>query len=297
MGIPGSGFRVDVVVAVRDEEPTLQSFVASLDALDLPEECDLGVIFVEDSSRDATRALLERMSRERPEIGYYALAKGFGQGPAIIFGASQSDADAIIMMDVDGGHPVDAIPEMIRAHQAGAQVVQCVRHRLVGRTAFRRFATSLFHLILRLLVGADFRLYSIYYRLVTRDVFDQCLTMPRYWHYLRFPLPTGPTALQTVEVDAADRTAGQSKYGIRRLLGLGADGIVSLLTPTRLAGWVVGALVAAAIVIGLGAWPLAVPIVGLAIALVLRSRRLDRFALLERVSVDQSSPRRARQER
>ena len=69
------------------------------------------------------------------------------------------------------------------------------------------------------------------------------------------------------------------------------------MTPTRLAGWVAGALVVAAIGIALGAWPLAVPIVGLAIALVAQSRRLDRFALFERVSVNQSSPRRARQER
>lgn len=288
------GFRVDVVAAVRDEEATIPAFVAALDTLALPEGCDLGVIFVEDSSRDSTRALLDRLSADRPEIGYYALAAGFGQGPAIIFGASRSTADAVVMMDVDGGHPTEAIPEMIRACQSGAKVVQCVRRNLAGRALLRRLGTTGFRAVLRLLAGSDFRLHSIYYRLVTREVLDEWLAMPRYWRFLRFPLLSEDGALSTLEVDAAERSAGESKYGLRRLLGLGVDGVVSLLTPVRVAVWSGIVLLAAALLVGMGAWSLGLVLAVAALALVKRSRDLDRFPLLDLVRVEQSRPREAR---
>ena len=198
------------------------------------------------------------------------------------------------MMDVDGGHPTQAIPEMIGSWRAGARVVQCVRRRLEGRDALRRIGTAGFRLVLRALVGTDFEMHSIYYRLASREVLDAWLTMPRYWRYLRFPLLRGPGELVALEVDAAERTAGQSKYSLARLIGLGANGVASLTTPARI-GWgaagLAGASIAATVA---GVWPLAVPLVGAAVGLVAWSRSLDRFALMDRVEVLASRPREPR---
>lgn len=284
-------FRVDVVVAVRDEESTIPSFIATLDGLPLPTGCDLGVIFVEDSSRDGTRDILASLSASRPEIGYFALARGFGQGPAIIFGTNESSADAVIMMDVDGGHSPDAIPAMIRAWREGAQVVQCVRRTLEGRTALRRVGTAGFRFVLRILTGDDFRLHSIYYRLVSREVIDTWLTTPRYWRFLRFPLLSKRDALRTIEVDAAERSAGESKYGLGRLIGLGLNGIISLLTPRRVALWS-GLAVLSAMWLGfLQFWPASLLLFAGGAALVRRSYQLDHDPLLSHVQVEASTPR------
>lgn len=249
--------RVDIVVAVRNEEQSIPVFLADLGRLGLPPDVELKVIFIEDSSTDDTRPLLRRLAAERPDVGYCTLARGHGQALAVAVGLDRSTADAMIMMDVDGSHPVAVIPEMIRAWMNGARVVQCVRRSLVNRQAYRQLGAALFQLCARTLTGVDTRQQNIYYRLVARDL-AKSLIQPRYWHYMRFPLPTEPGALRTIIVDTEERRLGSSKYHFRRLVRLAVDAVASLTTGARLAA--VLALVGGAAVgfVALGCWTLAV---------------------------------------
>jgi glycosyltransferase involved in cell wall biosynthesis len=225
--------RVDVIVAVRDEEQSIPVFLDRIAALQLPEDVDLRVIFVEDSSTDGTRPLLRRLAGENPHVGYYTVAPGLGQGAAVVFGLSHSTADAMIMLDVDGSHPVEAIPEMIRGFLDGAQVVQCVRRTLANRKLYRRIGAASYQRLAHLLTGVDPSEQNIFYRLVSADVTRWLLQQPRYWHYLRFPLPRRPEgALRKVYVDTYERTLGESKYGFGRLVNLAVDGVVS-----QMSGW------------------------------------------------------------
>lgn len=164
--------RIDVIVAVRDEEASLAAFVARIDALELPSDVALSMRFVEDSSRDGTRGLLRRLAQERT--------------------------------DVDGSHPPEAIPELVRGYLAGARVVQCVRRSLRGREAWREIGAWAFHVTVRLVTGVDLGSQNVYYRLMDRAVIDSFLKTPRYWRYVRFPLPTEPGAVRFVPIDSDD---------------------------------------------------------------------------------------------
>lgn len=278
--------RVDIVVAVRNEEQSIPVFLAGLDELQLPSDVFLKTIFVEDSSTDDTRALLRRLAAARPDVGYVMLAKGYGQGLALAIGLDRSTADAMIMMDVDGSHPVGVIPDMLRAYLSGARVVQCVRRSLVNRQTYRQVGTALFQLFARTLTGVDTRQQNIYYRLVVRDV-AKTLIQPRYWHYLRFPLPTAPGALHTILIDTEERRLGASKYHLRRLVQLAIDAVTSLMTGRRLATVLTLAAVVAGALGQFGYWPLAALVAVGGVSLWRRwntlhqSDTLDRIAILE----------------
>jgi dolichol-phosphate mannosyltransferase len=249
--------RVDVIVAVRNEEQNIPVFLNKLSTLTLPKDVTLKILFVEDSSTDGTRPLLRRLARENPAVGYYTLARGFGQGLAIAFGLSRSTADAMIMMDADGSHPVEVIPEMIRSHLEGARVVQCVRRTLANRPAYRQIGAMAFQLVARSLTGVDTNEQNIYYRLVTADV-ARSLLQPRYWHYLRFPLPRRPEgALRKINIDTKERVLGESKYDLRRLVKLAIDAVVSLMTGARLTVMLLVSGVLVALLLRVGWWVLA----------------------------------------
>lgn len=256
--------RVDVIVAVRNEEQNIPVFLEKLSGMTLPEGVTVKVVFVEDSSTDGTRPLLRSLAREHPLVGYYSLARGFGQGPAVIFGLSRSRADAMIMMDADGSHPLDVVPEMIRQYVGGARVVQCVRKTLVNRKAYRDIGAATFQFFARMLTGVDTTEQNIFFRLVSADVARELLRQPRYWRWLRFPLPRRPEGvLGKVYVDSQERVLGESKYDFRRLVNLAIDGILSLIPTTRFAALLVVAALAAALFVWSGMWPLAaVPIAG-----------------------------------
>jgi len=280
---------VDIIAAVRDEEETIPEFLARLDALQLPAGVVRRVTFVEDSSTDGTRLLLRNLAKARADVTYYTLEKGFGQGMALVFGLSRSKGDAMVLMDVDGSHPLDVIPEMVSAFLGGARVVQCVRRSLVNRRAYRHWGAAGFFNGARLLTGIDLNEQRIYYRLVSADIARELLAAPQYWNYLRFPLPRQPEGvLRMIPVDTEERRLGESKYNFRRLVVLAVDAVLSLLSESR--AFVLAALVLVAdyLLARAGHWTLAIVLsLGLAFAAA-RYRALRRPELLDEMRVLES---------
>lgn len=281
--------RIDIIVAVRNEEETIPIFLDELAALSLPDRVSLAVLFVEDSSTDGTRALLREIAARNPAVAYYCLAEGFGQGPAIAFGLSRSTADAMILMDVDGGHPPAIIPALIRGFLEGAEVVQCVRLSARNRAAYRGVGASVFFGVSRLLTGVNLDEQRTYYRLVAAEVAREILHNPRYCHYLRFPLQRGkPGSVRFIEVDMAERVVGESKYGPLRLLKLAVDGTLSMTSPRRfaiLAGLFLLCAVALSFALG---WLVGLFLLGTGGLLVIRYVRLGRKDLFDRMVVEES---------
>ena len=79
------------------------------------------------------------------------------------------DAEAVVMLDADGSHPVEAIPEMIEHFLAGARVVQCQRRSIGGRSGWRNAGSALFDRLTRWLTGVDMAAQNIYFRLVSAE--------------------------------------------------------------------------------------------------------------------------------
>ena len=276
--------RVDIVVAVRDEEQSIPLFVDRVDALALPTKIDLQLLFVEDSSTDGTRDLLRDLAGSRSDVGYAFLRRGYGQGIAICHGMRLSSADAVVMMDVDGSHPPEAIVDLVSAFQNGADVAQCVRRTLPQRKLYRRFGASAFHAISRLAFGLDFSEQNVLFRLVSTDVAKMILSEPRYWRYLRFPFSSVSGRVERIHIDTVERSVGKSKYDLPRLVMLALDGILCSLSRRRLLLLATTLLAASVALLSAGWWPVAVFLAGVLLWLVRRfreARRADALSLLE----------------
>lgn len=250
--------RIDIVTAVRSEEETLPLFVERVRALPRLPDVEIGMVFVEDSSDDGTVPLLRRLAAEDPSIRYWCLERGFGQGPAIVYGITQSKADAIVMLDVDGSHPVEAIPEMIERFRAGARVVQCQRRSIGGRSRWRDAGSALFDRLTRWLTGVDMARQNIYFRLVSAETAGTLVENSLYWRFLRFPLPESGVAV--LRVDTQERTLGESKYDFRRLVSMAVDGMLSLMPRGRFTFLATVGALAAFGLIAVGWWPLGAPL-------------------------------------
>lgn len=282
--------RIDIVVPVRNEAANIPRFVQSVEALNLPPDITWTCLFVEDGSTDATVDVLRQMSAESTHVEYFSLANGFGQGPAIIFGISRSSADAIVMMDADGSCPVEAVPEMIRLHREGAEVVQCLRRSLTGRSWVRDAGSAAFVLVVRALTGRRFEDQNIYFRLVSQSFAREILKLRRYWRFARFPLPSPASGrLAILEVDMKERVEGESTYSFGRLAGLVIDGVIAFLTPRRLLVQIAVSLATAGLFLFLGHVLLAMLLVVPVAAIGIRFVQLQRTNYLEKLVVVESS--------
>lgn len=66
-----------------------------------------------------------------------------------------SKADAIITMDVDGGHPIYIIKEMISEYLNGYNVVQGHRVQYKQKEKYRAIASYLYNLFFLLFIGVN----------------------------------------------------------------------------------------------------------------------------------------------
>lgn len=225
---------IEIIVAVRNESDAVNWFVDEIRKLTLPEEVSLQVTFIEDGSTDNTVPVIRSLSKKYPWIHLIGLEKGFGQIPALVFGLKRSTADATILMDVDGTHPISLIPSMIGAYLKGAQIVQGFRHDLTRKGFVRKWGAYFFRSTVFLMTGIDLSKQTVYYRLVSAEYKEKILKDPRSIYFFRIHLPANPPGLvQYLKFDFVDRKMGESKYPLVRLIKFAGTGVLSLITPIR----------------------------------------------------------------
>lgn len=114
---------VSVVVPVHDAAATVPELVARLRTV-LP-GCakDWEVILVNDGSRDASWNVLQGLCARHGELQAIDLAGNPGQHAALLCGVRAARGEWIVTLDDDLQHPPEAIPALLQAGLAGADLV------------------------------------------------------------------------------------------------------------------------------------------------------------------------------
>jgi dolichol-phosphate mannosyltransferase len=228
--------RLSVAIPLHNEGQVLPELLdrlrAVLDALSGgPHE----MIFVDDGSRDTTLELLQAAALADARVVVVSLSRNFGHQAALTAALDQVSGDAVVVMDGDLQDAPEDIPRLLARLEEGFDVVYAQRvrrkERLVLRVAyfvFYRLIASLSKLKLPVDAG-DFGIMS-------RRVVDEIRRAPEHNRYLR-GLRTWVGFRQTgLELERAERFAGQSKYSVRALVRLAFDGIFAFsIAPLRAA--------------------------------------------------------------
>jgi dolichol-phosphate mannosyltransferase len=247
---------IDVVMAVRNEQDNIPVIASELRSRSLPGGVRLRMLFVEDNSTDGTLQALRRQASSHGDVRYYSIRNTHGQTAAIAFGLSRSDADAVIMMDADGGHPPTLVPEMAAQFLDGAEVAQAVRTSAAGRDTRRNTGTLLFQHVVRLITGFDAERQNVYFRLVSRHIAQRILRDNRTLYFLRLSFLNDVKTVY-LRFDSPPRMRGQSKYNLKRLVRLSFDGLLSVMNVRRFLLWETLCLVPAALLAVRGWWLMA----------------------------------------
>jgi polyisoprenyl-phosphate glycosyltransferase len=118
------------------------------------------------------------------------------------------------------------IEEMIDAHLAGSEVVFGVRRSRVQDTVFKRWSARRYYALLRVL-GVDVVPDHAEFRLLGRSALQALAEYPETNLFLRGLIPQLGFRTARVLYDRQLRLAGETKYPLSRMLGLGIDGITS----------------------------------------------------------------------
>ena len=215
--------QVSVVIPVFNEEEGLpllfERLYPALDALGRSYE----ILFVDDGSSDRSVAELREQFERRPDVTRVVLlARNAGQHLAILAAFAQARGTYMITLDADLQNPPEEIARLIAAMDAGADYVGTIRKSrqdVLWRKAASRLMNRLREGTTSIRITDQGCMLRGYHRSVV-DALNHCTEMSTYVPALAYTFARHPVE---IEVAHAERTVGQSKYSLYRLIRLNFD--------------------------------------------------------------------------
>ncbi|HEV2041569.1 MAG TPA: glycosyltransferase [Casimicrobiaceae bacterium] len=240
--------KLSVVIPVYNEEPGLQALFdrlyPALDKLGISYE----VLFVNDGSRDRSPAMLKDQFLRRPEVTRVILFNSnYGQHMAIVAGFERCRGERIVTLDADLQNPPEEIGKLLSAMDAGHDYVGGVR-RTREDSWWRSIASKAMNRVRQRITRITMTDQGCMLRAYSRDIVRAVAAsreVSTYIPALAYTYANNPTE---VEVEHAERVAGESKYSLYKLIRLNFDLITGFsLVPLQMFS-MFGMLVSAAAV-------------------------------------------------
>jgi undecaprenyl-phosphate 4-deoxy-4-formamido-L-arabinose transferase len=226
---------VSLVIPVYNEQANLGELIERClrAARSLPYAFEL--VLVDDGSADDSARLIAAAAERDPDhVVGVLLNRNYGQHAAVTAGLAQARGDIVVTLDADLQNPPEEIPKLLEGIAAGHDVVGGVR-RMRQDSRFRVLASRLMNNLMRRMTGVYVGDYGCMLRAYRRDIVDAILACNERSAYIPALANSFAGNMAEVEVEHAERRAGESKYRLWSLVNLYFDLLVSTTTaPLRM---------------------------------------------------------------
>ena len=209
-----------IVVPVYNSEHTLEELYNRIKTVfenTLHEDFEL--ILVDDSSRDKSFSVMEKLHHMDSRVKIIQLAKNFGQHPALLCGFSHVSGDFVITLDDDLQHPPEEIPKMVHAMNERDDVdVIIAKYEGRKHNLIRRLGTRLSVYATSKMLNKDPNLEITSFRLMRRFIVDAILNTNTHLPQIGNLLVQTSNRIINVSVSHDARKFGKSGYTFRRLV-------------------------------------------------------------------------------
>lgn len=228
---------ISIVVPVYNEELNIEKFVERLTGVMDNSGYRYELLLVNDGSIDRTWKKIQEQS-SHPQIKGLSLSRNFGHQNALFAGLHRCEGDAIISMDGDLQHPPELLPKLIEEWKAGNKIVSTKRLDAEETGFFKRVTSALFYRVFSKLSGIDMQAGNSDFRLIDRQVLSHVKDIGDNELFLRGITAWVGFKSSTVEYQAENRFAGESKYNLSKMIKFSSAAITSFsIIPLKFGIW------------------------------------------------------------
>lgn len=219
-------YSLSIIVPVFNEEQNLPIVADRLLSVLEKVGRDFEIIFVNDGSRDSSGAVLDEIAGGDARIKVVHFKRNFGQTAAMMAGLDYSSGDVIIPIDADlQNDPVD-IPRLLERLDEGYDLVSGWRKDRKDDTLRRNLPSWVANWIISKISGVKLHDYGCTLKAYRRSIIEDIRLYGEMHRFL--PVYASWSGARTTElpVEHHARTAGESKYGMKRVIKVPLDLLV-----------------------------------------------------------------------
>lgn len=213
---------ISCVIPVFNEEPNLRELhrrtVSTLESTGRSFE----IVAVDDGSTDGSFETLQELRATDPRLRIVRLARNFGQGPALYAGFAHVRGRIVCMLDSDLQNPPEELPKLIAKIDEGYDYVGG-RRRGRNESFFRRLGSRFLNFVIKRSTRVEFQDMGCALKAFRREVTDVLARFTHHSRYLPVDIAWLGVRMTEVDVEHSERAAGDSKYGLFKLVRTSFD--------------------------------------------------------------------------
>jgi dolichol-phosphate mannosyltransferase len=250
---------ITVSIPVYNEEDNIAPLLERLRALaeHHSDRYHFEFLFTDDGSTDASYELLAIEARNDHRVRVLRLSRNFGFQRNVLTNFLNARGDAAIEIDADLQDPPELIGQFLALWEKGFKVVYGIRQQRgegIVITSLRKVAYRIIRGVSDVPVPAD----AGDFRLIDRVIIEHLRTLTDRNPYLRGAIAAMGYPQTGVHYQRPQRHAGQSKFGLLKLVKLGIDGVTSQSTRplhyiTRI-GFTLSVIMSLLCIVYIGVW-------------------------------------------
>ncbi|MDI2113383.1 glycosyltransferase family 2 protein [Commensalibacter nepenthis] len=192
------------------------------------------ILFVDDGSKDNTWLQITEAAKQSHYVQGLKLSRNRGHQTALIAGLSVVETDICISIDADLQDDTKCIEQMVDKYMLGNEIVYGVRNNRSSDSFFKRNTANIFYGSMSAM-GVNQIENHADYRLLSKRALAALLEFKEQNLYIRGLIPLLGFNSDKVFYTREERVAGESKYPLKKMLGVAIEGVTSLtVTPLRL---------------------------------------------------------------
>ena len=224
---------VSIVIPVFNEEAVISETVAQLKALSdhYPKGWSQELIFVDDGSSDSTLEKLHMLLKDVDSPHQIiCLARNFGHQLALTAGLDHAEGEYVAVIDADLQDPPEKIPEMLSLALQGYEIVYGERASRSGETFFKKITAKVFYRLLNAISDVEMPKDIGDFRLMSHKAVRSLKEMRERHRYVRGMIPWLGYSSIALRYERKARFAGETKYPLKKMIGLALDAALSFST-------------------------------------------------------------------
>ena len=168
---------ISVVIPVYNEAPNITELVNRVNAVLAVSGKSYEIILSDDGSKDATLEEIKKLSTEHLFLKAVSLSRNFGHQVALTAGMDHAAGSIIITLDGDLQHPPELIPELLKKHAEGFDIVNTLRLETEGTGPVKNLTSKGFYRLINALSDVEIKAGAADFRLMSRRAADAFLSL------------------------------------------------------------------------------------------------------------------------
>ena len=212
-----------VIVPVYNEEASLNKFLENLLLVLEREKFRYEIVFVDDGSTDRSGEILESFATANEKCKVVRFRRNFGQTAAMMAGFDYSSGDVIIPIDADMQNDPEDIPALLNKLNEGFDLVSGWRENRKDSKLVRNFPSWVANKLISKISGVKLSDYGCTLKAYRRSIVEEIKLYGEMHRFL--PIYASWAGARTTEIPVHHnpREAGESKYGLERVLKVPLD--------------------------------------------------------------------------